>query len=129
MSERFPDIEVYLAKVEFEALNAWLFDTIKAPALRPAGKNKWKSQGLKDGAEVPVLLVENAADGFASLWFDSAHTPWPTDQACATAAAPALGVEVRCSLGGWSPGDDPDAFWQVRPNGEAQRIAWPDSGR
>ncbi|MFG6668357.1 hypothetical protein ACGK9R_14790 [Halomonas sp. HNIBRBA4712] len=129
MSERFPDIEVYLARVELDAINAWLEKAIDAPALTPAGKQKWKSSGRRDGAEVPVLLVEKAADGFASLWFDSAHTPWPSDQACARAAAAALGVEVRCSLGGWSPGDDPDAFYQVRPDGEETRIAWPDSGR
>ncbi|WP_447554163.1 hypothetical protein [Vreelandella sp. EE22] len=129
MSEHFPDIEVYLAQTRLETIDAWLSDTINAPALSPAGKGKWKSCGHLDGHDIPVLLVEKAADGFASLWFDSPHTPWASDQICAAAAARALGVKVRCSLGGWHPGDDPDAFWQVLPDGQEKAIAWPDSGR
>ncbi len=76
-----------------------------------------------------MLLVEKAADGFASLWFDSAHTPWPRDADCARDAAARLGCEVRCSLGGWQPGDDPDRFWQVLPDGHEGAIDWPDSGQ
>ena len=40
-----------------------------------------------------------------------------------------LGCEVRCSLGGWQPGDDPDRFLQVLPDGTEQAIDWPDSGQ
>ena len=110
MMERFPDIEVYLARVTLDDINAWLADVLSAPPLSPAGKGKWKTRGQYQGDSVPVLLVDNAADGFASLWFDSGHTPWHTDQECAQHAAEALQVEVRCSLGGWHPGDDPDRF-------------------
>ena len=98
--ERFPDIEVYLARVTLDDINAWLADVLSAPPLSPAGKGKWKTRGQYQGDSVPVLLVDNAADGFASLWFDSGHTPWHTDQECAQHAAEALQVEVRCSLGG-----------------------------
>ena len=129
MMERFPDIEVYLARVTLDDINAWLADVLSAPPLSPAGKGKWKTRGQYQGDSVPVLLVDNAADGFASLWFDSGHTPWHTDQECAQHAAEALQVEVRCSLGGWHPGDDPDRFWQVLPGGQEKAIEWPDTGR
>lgn len=129
MMERFPDIEVYLAQVALDDLNAWLHSALNAAPLSPAGKGKWKTRGQYQGDCVPVLLVDKAADGFASLWFDSPHTPWLTDQECAQHAAEALQVEVRCSLGGWSPGDDPDRFWQVLPGGQEGAIEWPDSGR
>lgn len=129
MMERFPDIEIYLASVSLEALNKWLGSALTAPPLSPAGKGQWKTRGQYQGDSVPVLLVDKAADGFASLWFDSSNTPWLTDQDCAQQAAEALQTEVRCSLGGWHPGDDPDRFWQVLPGGKEGAIEWPDSGR
>ncbi|RUR34617.1 hypothetical protein [Vreelandella nanhaiensis] len=129
MMERYPDIEVYIASVSHDTLNAWLAETLLAAPLSPAGKGKWKTRGIYQGGDVPVLLVENVADGFASLWFDSANTPWMTDQECAQHAAEALQTEIRCSLGGWHPGADPDRFWQVLPGGKEGAIEWPDSGR
>jgi len=126
---RYPDIEIYLAQADTERISDWLDAVMQAPPLTASGKLKWRTEGQREGAAVPVLLVAKAADGFASLWFDSAATPWPTDIDCARAAAEALGCEVRCSLGGWQPGDDPDRFLQVTPDGNEQPIDWPDSGR
>ncbi|GAB2780760.1 hypothetical protein GCM10027040_03530 [Halomonas shantousis] len=128
--QRYPDIEVYLASVDIGSLEAWLSDALdEMPSLVRAGKRQWRARGRHDGSSVPVLLVENAADGYASLWFDSAETPWLRDVDCARAAATQLGCEVRCSLGGWQPGDDPDRFWQVLPDGTEGAITWPDSGK
>lgn len=129
MMQRYPDIEIYLAQASLTALNRWLEQTMDAPPLSPAGRGQWKTQGTYQGQRIPVLLVEKAAEGFASLWFDSGETPWITDQDCAQQAAEQLAVEVRCSLGGWHPGDDPDRFWQVLPDGREGPIEWPDSGR
>ncbi|MGM0615843.1 MAG: hypothetical protein ACQES7_09775 [Pseudomonadota bacterium] len=129
MMEPYPDIEIYLAQASHDALNAWLGDRLKAPPLTPAGKQRWRTQGQYNGHSVPILLVEKAADGYASLWFDSPHMPWHTDQEAAQEAAEALQSEVRCSLGGWHPGADPDRFWQVLPGGREGAIHWPDSGR
>ncbi|MDN6180372.1 MAG: hypothetical protein L0I84_05130 [Halomonas subglaciescola] len=122
--ERYPDIEIYLAHTPVAALNAWLDETLGAAALTPAGKGRWRTQGTCHGQAVPVLLVENAADGFASLWFDSDQTPWASDQQAAQSAAKTLAIKVRCS-GSWSPGDDPDRFLQVLPSGEEGTIHWP----
>lgn len=127
--ERYPDIEIYLAKADIARIEAWLSDALDAVPLKPAGKRKWRSRGHCDQAEVPVLLVESVADGFATLWFDSDATPWPRDTDCARDAAKRLDCEVRCSLGGWQPGDDPDRFWQVLPDGSEGAIHWPDSGQ
>lgn len=127
--ERYPDIEIYLAKVERDAIDTWLGETIEASALVSAGKLRWRSRGRHRGDVIPLLLVEKAADGFASLWLDSPATPWATDTELARAAAAALDCEVRCSLGGWHPGDDPDRFLRIFPNGDEAVIEWPDSGR
>ncbi|MCK0713420.1 hypothetical protein ACFO0U_05040 [Chromohalobacter sarecensis] len=128
--ERYPDIEIYLADADIEALQRWLaghFDEL--PTLVKRGKGQWQVRARHAGNEVPILLVTHAADGFASLWFDSPHTPWPRDVDCARDAARTLGCEVRCSLGGWQPGDEPDRFWRVRADGEEGAIDWPDSGQ
>ncbi|RDB44841.1 hypothetical protein DU490_00700 [Halomonas sp. DQ26W] len=125
----YPDIEIYLAKAPLEALNAWLGERLDCAPLSEAGRKQWQTRGHHDGHGVPILLVEKAADGYASLWFDSAHTPWPRDCDCAREAAARLDCEVRCSLGSWQPGDDPDRFWRVLPDGSEALIEWPDSGQ
>ncbi|MGC3872707.1 hypothetical protein ACPF7Z_05475 [Halomonas sp. GXIMD04776] len=127
--ERYPDIEIYLSEVIIERLDTWLGEKLNASPLTPAGKRKWRSHGHCHGERIPILLVEKAADGYASLWFDSPTTPWQRDADCARQAARELGCEVRCSLGGWQPGDDPDRFWQVHPDASEGVIEWPDSGR
>ncbi|EWH03461.1 hypothetical protein [Halomonas sp. BC04] len=125
----YPDIEIYLSKAPLDALNAWLGERLDSPPLSTAGRRQWQTRGHHDGHGVPVLLVEKAADGYASLWFDSAHTPWARDCDCAREAAARLGCEVRCSLGSWQPGDDPDRFWRVLPDGSEAVIEWPDPGQ
>lgn len=125
----YPDIEIYLASASIDAVNRWLSATLGAAPLAPAGRGRWRTRGYHAGDAVPVLLVERAADGFTSLWLDSPATPWASDAACARAAAQALACEVRCSLGSWHPGDDPDRFLQVLPNGSEVEIDWPDSGQ
>ncbi|MCW4149747.1 hypothetical protein OM427_09420 [Halomonas sp. 18H] len=127
--EAYPDIEIYLAQLELEPLNAWLDEVLATPPLARAGKNRWRATTQRDGHEINILLIAKAADGFASLWFDSAHTPWTTDSDCAHEAARRLGCEVRCSLGGWQPGDEPDHFLQIMPDGQETTIEWPDSGQ
>ncbi|MDR5906318.1 hypothetical protein [Franzmannia qiaohouensis] len=128
--QRYPDIEIYLAAdASVEAVSQWLSESLDAAPLGPAGKRQWRTSGHLQGQRIPVLLVEQAADGFSSLWFDSDATPWPRDADCARDASQALACEVRCSLGGWQPGDDPDRFWRILPDGREEAITWPDSGQ
>ena len=46
----------------------------------------------------------------------------------ARAAARALQVETRCSLGSWQPGDEPDRFFRVMADGSEEAFTWPDKG-
>ncbi|MFC0268807.1 hypothetical protein [Kushneria aurantia] len=127
--EHYPDIEVYLDCSDIERIAAWLSDALQAPVrLERAGKRQWRALPQCDGLPLPILLVEAAADRFASLWLDSDRTPWPRDADCAREASRQLECEVRCSLGGWQPGDDPDRFFQVKPDGSEGVIHWPDAG-
>ena len=121
--ERFPDIEVYTKGIDTDALLAWLQATLHA-ALTPAGKGRWRGEGKGEyGAAVPCMVMEKAADGFTSLSFDSDATPWPRDIDCARALHAALGGEVRCSPGGWLPGDEPEQYIRLR-SGEESVITW-----
>lgn len=119
----FPDIEVYIRSVETSTLLAWLAETLSA-TLQQTGPQSWHGKGVgHDGAEIPCLLIERAMGGFTSLWFDSAATPWPRDIDCARALHTALGGEVRCSPGGWLPGEEPDTFVKLI-NGVESTIEW-----
>ncbi len=127
--EHYPDIEVYLACNDASRISQWLTQALNTDVtLERAGKQQWRAAPVFKGQRLPVLLVENAADRLASLWFDSEVTPWPRDVDCARAASQALACEVRCSLGGWQPGDDPDRFFQVLSDGSEGVIHWPDAG-
>lgn len=121
-----PDIEIYLAGVSAEAALAWLQARFpEAPAQpRPAGKKQWRTGVRHDGHVIPVLLIEDAAPGFTSIWFDSAHSPWPDDMACAREAFAHFGCEVRATPGSWREGDDPDQWWYIGPRGEGL-LQWP----
>ncbi|WFF41879.1 hypothetical protein EVC62_10395 [Salinicola endophyticus] len=129
--QRFPDIEIYLAQADVDAITAWLREALDDDALTLArsGKGIWRGKATREARPINIMLVERAADHFASLWFDCDATPWPRDTDCARDAAAQLGCEARCSLGGWQPGDDPDRFWQVLPEGQEGTIDWPDPGQ
>lgn len=121
--ERFPDIEVYTKGIDTDDLLAWLHTTLHA-TLTPAGKGRWRGEGKGEhGATVPCLVMEKAADGLTSLSFDSDATPWPRDIDCARALHAALNGEVRCSPGGWLPGDELDQYIRLR-DGEESVMTW-----
>lgn len=122
-----PDIEIYLAATPAQAVLDWLNARFPASAggkPRPAGKKQWRHL-LRDGdAAIPVLVIEDAAPGFTSVWFDSPATPWPDDIACAREAFAHFGTAVRATPGSWHEGDDPDLWWQLDAKGESL-IHWP----
>lgn len=121
--ERFPDIEVYVKGIDTEALLAWLHATLHA-TLTPEGKGHWRGEGQgENGATIPCMIMEKAADGFTSLSLDSDATPWPRDIDCARALHTSLGGEVRCSPGGWLPGEEPECYIRLI-NGEESTLIW-----
>lgn len=121
-----PDIEIYLADIAAPAVADWLAARFPgATPPRPAGKRQWRLHLPHAGTRIPVLIIEAAAPGFTSVWFDSPHTPWPDDQACAREAFAHFGCEVRATPGSWQEGDDPDLWWRLGPEGEGL-LHWPD---
>ncbi len=122
--ERHPDIEIYLKRQSLADIRNWLTQRFEHCETRPQpGKKTHTLQLRHQGQLIPVLIVEGASGAYTSVWFDSAHTPWATDLECARDAQAALGGEVRCSIGGWSEGEDPDTWWSVSEHGE-QQVVW-----
>jgi hypothetical protein len=122
-----PDIEIYLAHTPAQAVLDWLnerFPGSDAQKPRPAGKKQWKHRLVHGEAVLPVLVIEDAAPGFTSVWFDSPETPWADDIACAREAFARFGTEVRATPGSWREGDDPDLWWKLDAGGEGT-LHWP----
>lgn len=119
MSERFPDIEVYLIKAEAQEVYDWLctqFSEVEEQKSSPKSV-----QWLVDGKQ--VLLTLNSNKNFASLWFKENTTPWDNDLDCGRALHTALGKEVRCSNAAWQETDKGPA-WTKLIHGEEKAFDW-----
>ncbi len=122
-NDRHPDIEIYVHKRSLEQLCAWLgsvFDQIEATGSKG---NSHRFTASNAGLSIPITVIEKAAPGYTSIWFDSDATPWPHDLDCARQAQPQLDCEIRCIAAGWQEGDEPDEWWSVSADGE-QKIQW-----
>lgn len=125
-TERYPDIEIYLKFSDATLLTPFLkahLEEVSEPQIHRKGA-RWPVS--HQGQNFRVQWVPNAVGSWSSLWFNSDQTPWATDQDAAQAAAKMLNQAVRCSPGPWQPGDDPDAWLEVTPQGEIQQIQWPE---
>jgi hypothetical protein len=121
-----PDIEIYIAGTAAAPVLEWLQARFpeSAGAPRPAGKKQWCLVVQHAGDSIPVRVIEDAAPGFTLVWFDSPHTPWSDDIACAREAFARFGTEVRATPGSWGEGDDPDLWWHITAKGEGT-LHWP----
>jgi hypothetical protein len=124
MTERFPDLEIYLLKPDADAIEQWLQGYW--PQLRRLQQDQryhWQvdtSQGTMD-----IFFNPQAEKNFASLWFKQNHTDWATDLDCGRAAHAALNVEVRCSDAGWQEDDgEDDSGWVKLIRGEEKPLTW-----
>jgi hypothetical protein len=119
MSERFPDIEVYILKAEASEIQTWLqtqFDQVSE--LKASAKSTlWQVD------ETQVLFTLNSNKNFASLWFKQNKTPWNNDLECGRALHAALNKEVRCSNAAWQEGDEGPA-WTKLIHGEEKDLDW-----
>lgn len=122
-----PDIEIYIAAVTPEAVLDWLRQRFPDAAAtpKPAGRKQWKLALQHAGRTLPVLVIQDAAPGYVSVWFDSPHTPWADDIACARDAFAHFRSEVRATPGSWQEGDDPDRWWHITAAGEGF-VSWPE---
>lgn len=125
MTERFPDIEIYLMKPDPAAVRAWLaasVDTIEDVRILPDHHHWLATCGAK---KIDIFLNEKAEKNFASLWVKQNHTPWNTDLDCARSAHKALGIEIRCSDSGWQEGEgESDSGWLKLIRGEEKPFEW-----
>ena len=118
MTERFPDLEIYLLNPDAAAVSSWLatvFNTAAEVVSSSTGRTHWHINGMD------VFLNDKAEKNFASLWFKQNSTPWNNDLDCGRAAFAALGYEVRCSDSGWQEGESEDAeggWIKINRNGE-----------
>lgn len=117
MTERFPDLEIYLLKGTSDAVREWLsqtFDVVKD--IKVSNEHcHWHV------AEMDVFLNVNAEKNFSSLWFKQNKTPWNNDLELARAVYTGLNTEVRCSDSGWQEGEGEtgSAGWiKLNANGE-----------
>ncbi|TNC91731.1 hypothetical protein [Thalassolituus sp.] len=117
MTERFPDLEIYLLKPDIKAVGEWLislFSDLEA-LVHSESRCHWRA-GTMD-----IFLNDKAEKNFASLWFRSNNTAWNNDLELGRAAFAALGCEVRCSDSSWQEGEEesPDEGWvKINRNGE-----------
>lgn len=123
MSERFPDIEIYVKGVDLMSIIGWLrrhFDIIDQ-------ERQDDSHGLtlsRGGRDVECLIVEKAAKGgFTSVWLKSDNTHWANDRDCALDAATVLDCEVRCSAGSWQETEERPGWLRITPDSETP-INW-----
>ena len=120
------DIEIYIRDVKIDRLEAWLNERFDAVELAPLERGKGFRGRLRHNGQPVGLFLFFQAGGkqFASLWFNSGHTPWASDLECAREAAGALGVEIRCSTGIWQEGEAEESLWWSLVDGEERQIPW-----
>ena len=127
MSKRFPDLEIYIKRVDPESVTGWLESNFKLVSTRK-DKNSVNCDLLsRDESEMECVILEKAAKGgYLSVWFKQNKTEWDTDRQCAEAAFSYFkcrtGTEIRCSTGGWE-GEDEAGWFRFTEEG-IQQVNW-----
>lgn len=120
MTDRFPDIEIYIKRPALDDVIAWLDRRFSVKGTAQQGDTV---MCMLEGFQ--CAIVEDAVKGgFTSVWFKSADTPWATDRDCALEAAREFGLEVRCSTGSWQEDDEGPEWLRITPEGESV-VDWP----
>lgn len=122
-NDRHPDIEIYVHKSSLKQVEDWLESVFGQLQANGSKGNSHRFSVTLDSNLIPITVIEKAAPGYTSIWFDSAFTPWARDLECARQAQSKLDTEVRCIASGWQEGDEPDEWWSVSETGE-KKIQW-----
>ena len=111
MTKPLPDIEIYLKRATPADIIDWLKQNFQIIQSSDRGEGCKLTLDYK-GSSTDCIIVEQAAKGgYVSVWFKTNETPWRTDEECAREAFEALGVETRCSIGGWEADSDESGGW------------------
>ena len=121
MTDRFPDLELYILNADPEAVLSWLQQDIGALEAIKTTEHliQWRCQN-SDGESMDIHLTFKAEKNFASLWFKQNKTPWDNDLSAGRRAFEVMGQEVRCSDSGWKEdsASDDGGWIQLNHNGE-----------
>lgn len=123
MTERFPDIEIYLMKAEAQPVQQWLQQALGSLTVKDDSSETQHWQA----SDMDIYFTENAEKNFSSLWIKQNHSPWLNDLECGRAAHAALACEIRCSDSGWqeNEGDNnPGQGWIKLIRGEEKSFTW-----
>ncbi|MFT4712504.1 MAG: hypothetical protein ACJAVI_000876 [Candidatus Azotimanducaceae bacterium] len=118
---RYPDIEIYMQRVEPPALIEWLKSKLQVTNRQEKGKSIVLTLGAKNLEAPPVTctIVPDAVKGhFTSVWITPNETKWLTDQDFARDAFEHFQLETRCSTGSWD-GNDEQGWLRLTQNGES----------
>ena len=121
---RQPDIEIYLKEDFLNELNGWLEQHVGSLDLGPWAGTLRRGT-LHGDTRIPLMIVRKAAGKWASICFESEHTPWSTDLDCARAVAAGTNREVRCSIGSWQEEQgesNADNWMKVTAEGEEEFV-------
>lgn len=114
MNEAYPDLEIYIKRVDPKEILNWLKDrfeqygsTLKNTEIK---SSTLLCTFMKDGRNASCAIVDKAAKGgYVSVWFKENQTPWRTDRDFALEAFEFFKQEVRCSTGPWEDTSEKDA--------------------
>lgn len=117
-STAYPDIEIYLKKINTENIIKWLNERFEQCEITKQARAITEAEVTYNSQPIPVLIVEKAQDGFTSVLFNSHRTPWASDKECAIEAFSAFDTEARCNAASWKEGDEPDEWLSISEEGE-----------
>ncbi len=116
------DIEVYVRSIKPDAAVEWLQHLAwEIVETKTFGRNV-KIEARINNTTIPILAVPSDKK-FTSIWFQSIHTPWDSDLACAREAMAYFQTEVRASQGGWQEETEDERWWKINKEGE-QLVDW-----
>jgi len=108
MDKKYPDLEIYIKRVEPEHVVRWLEERFE---LLSTGSRPdcvvCTLKGITGSLMECVIVLKAAKGGYTSVWFKSNDTMWNTDRDCGIDAFNFFTPrEIRCSTGGWAGEDD-----------------------
>ncbi len=124
--DRYPDIEIYIQRVELPPLIEWLNARLEVSHIEEKSKstvlqlvNKRVDDTAARRTSMVCTIVPDAVKGkFTSVWITPNDTEWLTDRDFALEAHNHFQLETRCSTGSWD-GNDEQGWLRITPDGES----------
>ena len=120
----YPDIEIYIKNGSLEDIANWLSGLYLTDKPKQSGRTL-SMKLVAQEKEMNCKILENAVeDNYTSIHFFPNYTKWSTDLECAKEAFDRLGLEVRCSIGGWNEDSSIENFWHLIDSEGNRKIEW-----